>query len=173
MNTRRVIPWHQQSQAFKLQNTVGNTQATRLWNKTRLECLDDAQGLDEAGTKQKHSVKKEAKHVTGKSLILVSSENGLIFGPTGIKKCRTHSLSLSSKNLLSKLISSFRRHSDRGCCSNSVSVRIIYILGSIDVGSLFLEPVRDKLEAIFKDAIRQGSRFHQWVSVQGSTTFLY
>jgi hypothetical protein len=58
MNTRRVIPWRQPSQAFKLQNTVGNTQATHLWNKTHLECLDDAQGLDGAGTEQKHSAKK-------------------------------------------------------------------------------------------------------------------
>jgi hypothetical protein len=37
---------------------------TNLSNKTRLEYLGDAEGSDEAGTKQKHSVKKEAIHVT-------------------------------------------------------------------------------------------------------------
>jgi hypothetical protein len=59
----------------------------------------------------KHSVKKEAEHVTEKSVI--SSENGLNFGPTGIKKCRNHSISLFEEpayQLISKAIIS-QQHS--------------------------------------------------------------
>jgi hypothetical protein len=38
----------------EVQNSTDNTQTTHIWNNTGLEGLDDVQGFDEAGTKQKH-----------------------------------------------------------------------------------------------------------------------
>ena len=64
---------------------------TSLSNKFRLEYLDDAKGLDKAGTKQKHSVEKEATRVTNQ----LHRETEQILTERNNRKAEgTHTLSL-------------------------------------------------------------------------------